>query len=234
MPPPAILVVDDDPLIRGVLRAGLEAEGWTVHEAADRTRLLALMQSESIDLVTLDLTLGDDDGLAVARELRALRNLPILMITGRDHPYDRVMGLEHGADDYVVKPFHIREVVLRIQRLLGIYGQPMVHPRPLRFDHSVFDPSRGVIEGPDGVVVALTAHEQKLFQLFASNPNRVLSRDEIAQALTGREWSPLDRTIDVHVAHLRRKLAALSDVPHLIRSVRGVGYVFAAVVRPVV
>ena len=134
----------------------------------------------------------------------------------------------HGADDYVVKPFLIREVVLRIRRLLGTYAQPLIQSNRVRFDHSTFNASSGLVNGPGGATVSLTAHEQKLLQLFALNPNRVLSRDEISNALAGREWSPLDRTIDVHIAHLRRKLSQLSDIPKLIRSVRGVGYVFTA------
>ncbi len=229
---PKILVVDDDRQVRELLRAGLTQEGWTVFEAANRDEVFDVMTSTNIDVITLDLCLQHEDGLAIARELRAFRNVPILMLTARANPFDRVTGLEHGADDYVVKPFLIREVVLRIKKLLGTYAQPLLQSNPVRFDHSTFDPNRGVVEGPDGAMVSLTAHEQKLLQLFALNPNRVLSRDEITNALTGREWSPLDRTIDVHIAHLRRKLGQLSTIPQLIRSVRGVGYVFAAEVRP--
>lgn len=233
MAPPRILVVDDDPKLRELLRDGLTQEGWAVHEAANRQEVFDVMTSKNIDVITLDLCLQHEDGLTIARELRAFRNVPILMVTARAQPFDRVTGLEHGADDYVVKPFLIREVVLRIKRLLGTYTRPIVQSHPVRFDHSTFDPNRGVVEGPDGAQVSLTAHEQKLLQLFALNPNRVLSRDEITTALTGREWSPLDRTIDVHIAHLRRKLGQLSTIPQLIRSVRGVGYVFAAEVSPV-
>lgn len=233
MVPPSILIVDDDQKLRDLLRTGLTAEGWTVHEAATRAEVFAIMARQEVNLVTLDLCLRQENGLAVARELRALGNVPILMITARSEPFDRLAGLEHGADDYVVKPFLIREAVLRIRRLLGTCTRPLVQPRPVRFNQSTFDPARGTIAGPDGATVNLTAHEQKLLQLFALNPNRVLSRDEIARALTGREWSPLDRTIDVHIAHLRRKLGLLSDIPQLIRSVRGVGYVFAVEVNPV-
>jgi DNA-binding response OmpR family regulator len=231
---PRILVVDDDCRVREVLREGLKSEGWTVHEATDSAELHDVIRTQDIDLITLDLSLKDEDGLAIARELRAVRNLPILMITARGEPFDRVKGLEHGADDYIAKPFLIREVVLRIQRLLGTYSRSPVPSQSFRFDQSTFDPNRGVIDGPDGTSISLTSHEQKLMHLFAANPNRVLSRDEIATALTGREWSPLDRTIDVHVAHLRRKLAHLSDLPRMIRSVRGVGYVFATEADPAV
>lgn len=227
-----ILVVDDDIKVRDLLRKGLSAEGWIVHEAATRAEIFETMRTKDINLVTLDLTLQEEDGLTISRDLRSFQNVPILMITGRGEPFDRVAGLEHGADDYIAKPFLIREVVLRIQRLLKIYAQPLAHSSPIRFDHTTFDPNRGLLVGCCGTSVGLTSHEQKLLQLFATNPNRVLSRDEIASALTGREWSPLDRTIDVHVAHLRRKMANLSDIPQMIRSVRGVGYVFAVEVSP--
>lgn len=230
---PKVLVVDDDEKVRDMLRAGLTEEGWTVYEAANREDVFEVISTKTIDMITLDLCLQHDDGLAIAREIRAVRNVPILMVTARAEPFDRLTGLEHGADDYVVKPFLVREVVLRIRRLLGTYARPLLQSHAVRFDHSTFDPNRGVVAGPDGAVVNLTAHEQKLLQLFALNPNRVLSRDEIANALTGREWSPLDRTIDVHIAHLRRKLSQLSGISQLIRSVRGVGYVFAAEVSPV-
>lgn len=227
-----ILAVDDDPHIRKVMQAGLGAEGWIVHEAQDRAGVFAALESEKIDLITLDLCLGKEDGLDIARDLRAKHDVPILMVTGRGQPFDRVAGLEHGADDYVSKPFHIREVVLRIKRLLAAHAPPRPQRQVVRFDQSIFDPNRGIVEGRGKATIPLTTHEQKLLLFFTQNANRVLSRDEIAHALNGRDWSPLDRSIDVHVAHLRRKLADVSDQQHIIRSVRGVGYVFAGEVSP--
>lgn len=225
---PKILIVDDEQKVRDILRSGLAEEGYHVYEATNREEVFEVVSANSIDLITLDICLQHENGLAIAREIRAIRNVPILMLSARGEPFDRVTGLEHGADDYVVKPFLIREVVLRIRRLLGTYAQPLIQSNRVRFDHSTFNASSGLVEGPGGATVSLTAHEQKLLQLFALNPNRVLSRDEISNALAGREWSPLDRTIDVHIAHLRHKLSQLSDIPKLIRSVRGVGYVFTA------
>lgn len=227
MPNPSILVIDDDQDVRSVLRLGLAQEGWSIYEAADREEMLSVVQSRNVDAVTLDLNLQNIDGLSLARELRAIQNAPILIISARGQPFERVKGLEQGADDYITKPFHIREVVLRIKRLLSIYSQPLQDAQFLRLDQSIFDPSRGVLQDPSGSVISLTAQEKKLLQILTQNPNRVLSRDQIAQALTGRDWSPLDRTIDVHVAHLRRKLGQLLNTEIVIRSVRGVGYVFA-------
>jgi len=202
-----------------------------VAEAADRAGMMAAIATERIDLVTLDLRLGDEDGLLLARELRAQRNIPILMITGMGEPFDRVRGLESGADDYVVKPFLIREVVLRIRHVLARYrGAPAPVAR-LNVDGTEVDLRRGLVMGP-GAPVALTGIEQKILELFVGHPGRVLSRDDICQAVHGRDWSPFDRSIDGHVARLRRKLEPPGEAPRLIRSVRGVGYVFTAEVTP--
>lgn len=227
-----ILIVDDEPAVRTSLREGLESEGWSVAEAGDKSEMYAALASDRFDLVTLDLGLGADDGLNIAREFRARWNIPVLMITGRGQPIDRVRGLEHGADDYIVKPFHIREVVLRIRMTLDRYRKAVSASGPLIYDHSSFDRGTGTVRHADGSVIELTGIEQQLFELFDRHPGRVLSRDDISQALHGRDWSPFDRTIDGHVARLLRKLEPRDEAPVLIRSVRGVGYVFAAEVKP--
>lgn len=227
-----ILVVDDERAIRETLRAGLEAEGWSVTEAADKAQMFAELARSDFDLVTLDLCLAQDDGLTLARELRARWNIPVLMITGKGDPVDRLHGLEQGADDYIVKPFHIGEVILRIRMTLDRYRPHKPPSGAVAYDHSTFDIRSGSVHHADGSVIELTGIEQQLFTLFASNPGRVLSRDDISQALHGRDWSPFDRSIDGHVARLRRKLEPAGEAPVLIRSVRGVGYVFAGEIRP--
>lgn len=232
MPAFRILIVDDEPAVRASLRAGLEAEEWSVTEAADKAQMFAALEVDSFDLVTLDLGLGADDGLVLARELRMRWNIPVVMITGKGLPIDRVRGLEHGADDYIVKPFHIREVVLRIRMTVDRYRTAVTASGPLVYDHSSFDSRSGTVRHANGSVIELTGVEQQLFELFARHPGRVLSRDEISQALYGRDWSPFDRSIDGHVARLRRKLGPPNEPQVMIRSVRGVGYVFAAEVRP--
>lgn len=229
---PHLLVVDDDPAVRDSLRQAFEAEGWTVSEAADKTQMFAALSSSAFDLVTLDLTLGAEDAFPLALQLRMHQNIPVLMITGRGQPIDRIRGLEHGADDYIVKPFHIREVVLRARNVLDRYRVTVTAPEPLLYDHSSFDGRTGLVHHADGSVDELTGIEQQLFELLARHPGRVLSRDDISRALHGRDWSPFDRSIDGHIARLRRKLEPPgSPVPALIRSVRGVGYVFAGEVR---
>lgn len=226
-----ILVVDDEPAVRSSLRAGLEGEGWSVTEAANRDEMFAALEAGPFDAVTLDLMLGQDDGLDLARDMRHRWNIPVLMITGKGHPVDRVSGLDHGADDYIVKPFHIREVILRIRNTLDRYRVTIRSNGPFAFDHSTYDRRHGVIHHLDGSMMELTGIERQIFELFTNHPGRVFSRDDISQALHGRDWSPFDRTIDGHVARLRRKLEPAGEAPTLIRSVRGVGYVFAGEIR---
>ncbi|MHB2170013.1 response regulator transcription factor [Alsobacter sp. R-9] len=232
-----ILIVDDEPEVRQILRQGLEAEGYYVVEAGSSSALLAALSATRVDLITLDLNLGQQDGLELAREIRRIRNVPIIMITGRGSPLDRVVGLEHGADDYIVKPFHIREVVIRIRTTLERYASALLPDtdeaaRRYAFDGYVLDAGARELRSLIGGLVDLTETELHLVELFVRNPARVLSRDEIWQAVRGRDWSPLDRTLDGHIARLRRKIEAGEEQePRMIKSVRGVGYVLAAEVR---
>ncbi|WP_417728781.1 response regulator transcription factor [Roseovarius sp.] len=225
---PSILIIDDEPEIRKPLTYGLSSEGYQVFEAWDRTSAFACLQDHDISLITLDLNLGDEDGLDLARELRGHRNIPVIMISGRTEPFDRVQGLECGADDYIVKPFHLNEVILRIKRTLERYKETVESPSKVLFDHSELDLKRKVARHLDGSPLELTGIEMQLLELFVRHAGRVLSRDEISNALNGRDWSPYDRTIDGHVARLRRKIETPGEAPQLIRSVRGVGYVFSA------
>ncbi|MGO4910367.1 response regulator transcription factor [Pseudorhodobacter sp. W20_MBD10_FR17] len=223
----SVLIVEDDPDVRKGLRLGLEAQGWQVYEAWNRTTMLEALRGNRISIITLDLNLGKDDGLKIALEMRQQWNTPVVMISGRHEPYDRVRGLECGADDYIVKPFHIREVVLRLQKTLESYQNPVDAPTKIVFDHSELDLKRMVAQDRDGTPLDLTSMELQLLELFVRNPGRVLSRDEISNALYGRDWSHLDRSIDGHVARLRRKIGQPDELSPLIRSVRGVGYVFS-------
>ena len=133
--PAHILVVDDEPEVRRILRHCLEAEGFTVVEAGDKVACLRCLETYPIKLITLDLKLDCQDGLGLAREIRGSHNVPIIMITGCDTPLDRVAGLEHGADDYITKPFHIREIVIRVRRVLAIYGRLPVGDRAFNIEY---------------------------------------------------------------------------------------------------
>ncbi len=229
--------MEDEYGVRSVLQRALESEGFSILEASTREEALKTFGETQVDLVTLDLTLGHSDGLQLAREMRAIRNVPLVMITGKDSEIDRIVGLEHGADDYIVKPFNMRETMLRIHGALRRYEAPLVPsggegpasgPRVCAFDHCLLDLVKRELRSSDGDLVDLTDAELRLLTLFVENPTRVLSRDEIARHIQGHDWSPLDRTVDGHVARLRRKLEGPTDEPRIIKTVRGVGYVFAS------
>lgn len=238
-----ILVVDDEPEVRSALRRGLESERHTVVETGSAAGLLERFREDpTIDLVTLDLALGRDDGLGLAGRLRAIRNVPIVMITARMTPMDRLTGLENGADDYIVKPFHIREVLLRIRSVLRRYAleraqAPETTPNDMEttrfaFEVGVLDVRRRSLRTTDGKLLALTDAEHDVLALLLRKSGCVMSRDDITLALKSRIWSPTDRSIDGVIARLRKKIEPQLDVPRLIRTVWGVGYVFVGDVQP--
>lgn len=214
------------------------AEGYTVTDAGSVDALFAAVGRGKCDLIALGLALGADDGLDLARRVRAVRNVPIIMMTDASEPYDRLAALESGADDCVARPFLVRELAMRIRLVLRRYQlearlgaadrqDQELQPHLLEFDHAVLDVKAKAVTKIDGTPIDLTDTEYRILELLIRNPERVLSRDEIWQELKGREWTPLDRTIDGHVARLRRKIEPAGEAPVLIRSVRGVGYVFA-------
>jgi DNA-binding response OmpR family regulator len=227
---PHVLIVDDDPAIRDLLRDCLEPEGFRISEAADSAGMNAALSTGGADLVTLDLMLGGENGLVLAAGLRARHAIPIVMITGKGDMVDRVVGLEMGADDYIAKPFHPREVVARIRAVLR-RAQPAAPAGPpqgsaIAFNGFRLDPGRREVFDPADEPVALTTAEFNLLELFTRHPQRVLSRDMIMDLLKGHEWTPFDRSIDALVSRLRRKVEADPDNPVLIKTVRGVGYLF--------
>jgi len=233
-----ILIVDDEPQVRELLRAGLEGEGFSVLEAGDGRRAMELIDGNPVSLVTLDLKLGGEDGLKVARELRAARNTPIIMITGKGDAIDRIVGLELGADDYIPKPFLMREVIARVRAVLRRYvsnaaaGAPAAEAgQRYGFDGWIVDLPRREVCDPAGDRRELTTAEFNLLALFLQKPGRVLSRDELMDLLKGHDWTPMDRSIDALVARLRKKLEPESERPMLVKTVRGVGYVFAGNVK---
>jgi len=223
---PHILIVDDDEKVRRMLRRCLEDEGYRVSEAADGTGVAAALGA-GVDLITLDLNLGQADGLTIAREVRAGSDVPIIMITGKGDMVDRIVGLEIGADDYIAKPFHLREVLARVRSVLR-RAKPAAEPAigaVARFGGFALDLDRRALTGPDGPV-ALTSGEFDLLAMFARHPHRVLNRDQIMDLLKGHDWTPLDRSIDNQVARLRKKIEADPRNPTLLKTVRGAGYSF--------
>ncbi|MGL4636141.1 MAG: response regulator [Beijerinckiaceae bacterium] len=233
-----ILVVDDDPAIRELLRDCLEPEGFRVSEATNSAQMKAMLSAGHIDLVTLDLMLGGENGLNLAREVRSNHDIPIVMITGKSDTIDRVVGLELGADDYIAKPFHPREVVARIRAVLRRKG--IAEPahlvsnsksEKLSFEEWTMDFGRREVISTSNQLLPLTTAEFNLLEILARRPQRVHSRDTIMDLLKGHDWTPFDRSIDALVSRLRKKIEADPENPRLLKTVRGVGYIFACDVK---
>ncbi|WP_099867916.1 response regulator [Pararhizobium haloflavum] len=235
-PSARILVVDDEPAVRRMLRRYLEGEGFAVHEAEDLPGVERALEG-GVDLVTLDLNLDGCDGLAIARAVRETSPVPIIIITGKSDMVDKVVGLELGADDYVAKPFHLREVLARIRSVLRrsradqSAGRAMERKaeseNAIAFDGYRLEFNQRELVGPSGASCDLTTAEFDLLAVFVRHANRVLDRDLIMDLLKGRDWTPTDRTIDNQVARLRKKIEDDPSRPRLIKTVRGIGYCFA-------
>jgi DNA-binding response OmpR family regulator len=230
-----ILVVDDDQRIRQMLIRYFEQEGYRISAAADGLSMRAQL-SESVDVILLDVVMPGEDGLTLAREIRAKSDVGIIMLTGRDDVLDRVVGLEVGADDYIAKPFHLREVMARVKSVLRRRGpRPDQPPRAAvpgggdevtRFDGWRLDAGRRQLVSPRGEDIALTTGEFDLLSALVKHPGRVFGREALMDLTRGRAWEAFDRTIDAQVARLRKKIEDDPKNPVLIKSVRGVGYVF--------
>ncbi len=223
-----ILLVDDEESIQKLLTYPLEREGFRVVQARDGDEALQRFAAERIDLVVLDLMLPKVDGLEVCRRLRATSQVPIIMLTARDDELDKVLGLELGADDYITKPFSIREFRSRVRALLrraAVSRAPAREEEVIAADGLVIDVPRRAVE-VDGRPVTLTYVEFELLKTFAANPGRVYTRKALLQSLWGGSDYREPRTIDVHVRHLREKLERDPSEPAYIFTVRGVGYRF--------
>jgi len=224
-----ILVVDDDPKVRALLRRCFEAEGYAVAEAGNGKELREQLERGPVSLITLDLGLGSENGLDLAREVRARHTVPIIMLTGKGDPIDRIVGLEIGADDYLAKPFELRELLARVRavlrRTLAATG-PTPSAVRYSFEGWIMDAGRRSLTRDSGEARELTTSEFNLLEVFVKRPQRVLSRDDIMDLLKGHDWSPLDRSVDNLVARLRKKIEPDPDQPRLIKTVRGVGYMF--------
>ncbi len=232
-----ILVVDDDPRICRLLSRYLTREGYEVETAVDGRQMEQSLADRAFDMVILDLNLpGGEDGLSLARRLRASSEVSIIMLTGKDDPVDKVVGLEIGADDYVTKPFERRELLARIRSVLRRSGaragaSGTEDPLVIGFDGWSLDLTRQELTSPLGQKVELTAYEYQLLSHLAQRPGRVLTRDQILDLLANRLWAPFDRSIDVLIGKLRRKLGDDPRHPSIIKTVRGAGYVFVAPTR---
>ena len=230
-----ILVVDDDIRICRLLSRILMAEGYAVETAANGQAMWRALRTRAFDLVILDLRLsGGEDGLELARRLRTESDVPLIMLTGRSEQINKVVGLEIGADDYVTKPFDRHELIARIRSILRrarlrngtATGSDRGKSR-IKFAGWTLDLGRRQLTAPGGEKIDLTSFEFELLSVLAQKRGRLLSRDQILELVASRHWDPSDRSIDVHVGKLRRKLHDNPRRPWLIKTVRGVGYMFA-------
>jgi len=234
---PQLLVVDDDPDIGALLVRYLGGHGFAVGVAADGAQLRAALARGPVDLILLDLGLPGEDGLTLLRELQQGWRGPVIVISGRGESVERVVGLELGADDYVTKPFELRELLARIRSVLRRARPvaPAAAPEPARtrleFDGLALEVEGRHLYDRAGADIALTTGEFALLLAFLERPSQVLSRDQLMNCLHGRDAGPMDRTIDMQVGRLRKKIEADAADPRLIKSVRGAGYVFTAPVR---
>jgi len=227
-----ILIVDDQPEICELVYNYLTGEGYRVSTANDGPSMRKLLQQYDVDLVLLDIMLPGDDGLSLARQLRAQSDIGIIILTGRGETVDRIIGLEMGADDYLPKPFHLRELLARVKSVLrraSTRTEPAkVLPQSAVFNGWKLDMTSRELIAPSGEPVRLTTGEFDLLVAFVGNANQVLSRDRLLDLARNRSSGPFDRTIDVQVGRLRKKLEDDPQNPSLIKTVRGSGYIFTA------
>lgn len=220
---PVILVVEDDDDIRELVAFSLEEEGYHVEQAADGLRGQEMAETLKPDLIILDLMLPGRDGLSVCRELNrhAAESMPcpILMLTARGEEMDRIIGFEYGADDYVVKPFNIRELMLRVKAILR--RRSMDTGKKVIVRHGVSLDQQGRRVSIDGRTLELTALEYRIFEDFFLNAGRIRTREELLSSVWGYQFEGYERTVDVHIARLRRKLG---DAAQYLETVRGMGY----------
>lgn len=234
--PKQILVVDDDQVIRELLSEYLTKAGFSVIAAEDGVEMAKQLQSNQPDMIILDIMMPGDDGFVLCQRVRQTSNVPIIMLTANSDEVDRVLGLEIGADDYMAKPFSPRELLARIKALLrrsGFIKQAIkpVKPRFIKFADWTLDTLQHSLLNDLGEPLSLTGADYQLLMLFLENPNQAISRDQICQALHGRDAFANERGIDVHLSRLRQNLGDDAKQPQIIKTVRGAGYVFIAEVQ---
>jgi DNA-binding response OmpR family regulator len=241
-----ILVVDDEPGIRKLLQQYLSQQGYRVSTAANGEAMLRALEDAEragdrpVDAVILDLVMPGEDGLSLMRRLRQAHDVAIIILTLKSEATDRVEGLERGADDYVTKPFNLRELLARLKSVLrrvkaaGAEATSRTGPalaETVRFDGWYLELTTRELTSPEGERVPLSPGEFELLAAFVRNPKRLLTRDRLLSLSRNREWTPFDRSIDVQIGRLRRKIEADPSQPTLIKTVRGAGYLFTAAVE---
>ncbi len=229
-----LLLVDDEPSLREPLAAYLTRQGFTVREAVSAADARQMLLEDTPDLVLLDVMMPGEDGLSFCRHLVETRAIPTIFLTARGEATDRIVGLEIGADDYVVKPFEPRELVARIRSVLRRASRGPADAsldQDFLFEGWRLDPLKRRLTAPDGAVVAISSVEYRLLVAFVEHPGQVLDRDRLLDMVQGREAHLFDRAVDNQVSRLRRKIEIDSRNPQMIQTVWGGGYMLAADVR---
>jgi two-component system OmpR family response regulator len=235
-PTDSVLIVDDDAEIRHLLEGYLEKNGYRVTTVPDGRGMWRALEYTRFNLIVLDLMLPGDDGLTLCRDVRARSNVPIIMLTALGEETDRIVGLEMGADDYLAKPFSPRELLARVKAVLrrarSLPDDRDTKPATcIHFADWTLDLASRNLISPEGNVVILSGGEYRLLQVFLEHPNRVLSRDQLLDLTQGRDGGPFERSIDMQVGRLRRRLRDDAKAPRIIKTVRSAGYVLASKVR---
>ena len=231
-----ILVVDDEEEVRDLVAAYLTKEGFRVATAPDGTSMRRVLAEDSVDLIVLDVRLPDESGFNLVRDLRRTHDTPVILLTGKSEPVDRIVGLELGADDYLSKPFELRELLARIRSVLRrSQSKPRPSPDAPADQVKVFagwalDQVHRQLYSPAGVEVELTGAEFELLRELVNNAQRPISRNQLLNAAQSRDGAPYDRSIDVSISRLRKKLEKDPHHPTLIKTIRNVGYVLTSVV----
>ncbi len=228
-----ILICDDEADLREMLQEYLQKRGFTVRMAANGDELEALVEEKEPDLILLDINMPGRDGLTMLRTLRATYNTAVVMLTAAGETIDKIVGLEMGADDYLGKPVDLRELEARIKAVLRRQGASQAAQNPaavvgerVAFGDFVLDLEGAKLLNAEGDEVQITAMEFRLLKLFAENRGRVLNRDQILEQAHDRSWDPYDRSIDIRISRLRRKIEKNPQKPEIIRTARGIGYLF--------
>ncbi|WP_120502567.1 response regulator [Roseovarius sp. EL26] len=227
-----ILVCDDEPDVREMLQEYLSKRGFSIVAAGNSDELRAAIDRHAIDLILLDINMPGEDGLTTLRGLRNSNQVPVVMLTAAGEVIDKIVGLEMGADDYLAKPVDLRELEARIKAVLRRQSEPAPQtpqqdaPESAPFGAFTLDLTGAKLRDAEGQDVPLTAMEFNLLALFARNRGRVLNRDQILEQAHDRSWDPFDRSIDIRISRLRRKIESNPQKPQIIKTVRGIGYIY--------
>ncbi|MGD1926247.1 MAG: response regulator [Paracoccaceae bacterium] len=229
---PHILVCDDEEDVRDMVGEYLMRRGFMVSTVADAVELRLALGEKSIDAILLDINMPGEDGLSALRSLRAENSVPVIMLTATAEVVDRILGLEMGADDYLGKPVDLRELEARLKTVLRRSTSTSNEPEAekiegkIQFGPCTLDLESALLFGADGDEIPITAMEFSLLRVFAQNRGRVLNRDQLLDQAHDRDWDPFDRSIDIRISRLRRKIEPNAQKPEVIRTVRGIGYIF--------